>query len=71
MGHGAVGEGEDVACPVVGIGEGGVTRSTEQLTLVVIGVGNGAFSWGGVGGNITGLSQKAAPYSDPIGVNTC
>lgn len=38
MGCGAVGSSEDVACTVVGIGVGGVTCSTEQLTLVVVGV---------------------------------
>ena len=38
MGRGAVGGGEDVARTIVGIGVGGVTRCTEQLALVVVGV---------------------------------
>lgn len=52
MGRGAVECGEDVACTVVGIGVGGVTRRAEQLTLVVVGVGYGAFPGSSVCGNV-------------------
>lgn len=38
MGRGAVGDSENVACTVVGIGVGGVTRRAEQLALVVVGL---------------------------------
>ena len=44
---------QDITGTIVGIGVGGVTRSTEQLALVVIGVGNGAFSRGRIGGDVT------------------
>ena len=44
---------QDVARAIVGIGVGGVPRCAEQLTLVVVGVGNGAFSRGRIGGDVT------------------
>lgn len=50
VGRSTVGGGEDVACTIVGIG--GVTSSLEQLALVVVGVGNSAFSRSGMAGNI-------------------
>ena len=53
MGNGAIGGGQNVARTVVGVGVGGVTRRTEQLTQVVIGVGNDAFSRGRIGGDVT------------------
>ena len=52
MDRGAVGNSEDVASTIVGIGIGGVTRSTEQLTLVVVGVGNDALPGSSVCGNV-------------------
>ena len=53
MGRGAVGSSEDVACTVVGIGVGGVTRRAEQLAMVVIGVGNSSLPGSSVGGDVT------------------
>ena len=53
MGRGAIGGGEDVTCPVVGIAVGGIPSSLEQLALVVVGVGNSALSGSGVGGDVT------------------
>ena len=44
---------QNITGTIVGIGVGGVTHSTEQLALVVVGVGNSALSGGGVGGDIT------------------
>ena len=53
MGRGAVGGSGDVARTVVGVGVGGVTHSTEQLALVIVGVGNGALPGSGEGCDIT------------------
>ena len=53
VGGGAIGRSQDIARAIVGIGVGGVPRCAEQLTLVVVGVGNGAFSRGGIGGDVT------------------
>ena len=53
MGRCAVGSSEDVSCTIVGIGVGGVTRSTEQLALVVVGVGNSSLPGSSVGGDVT------------------
>lgn len=55
MGRGAVGGSEDVTCTVVGIGVGvgGVTCCAEQLTLVVVGVGNSSLPGSSVGGDVT------------------
>lgn len=50
---GAVGSRENITSTIVGIGVGGVTRSTEQLALVVAGIGNSALSGGGIGGDVT------------------
>ena len=44
---------QNITGTIVGIGVGGVTHSTEQLALVVVGVGNGAFSRGRIGGDVT------------------
>ena len=43
---------QNIARTIVGIGVGGVTRSTEQLAPVVVGVVNGAFSRGRIGGDV-------------------
>ena len=53
MGRGAVGDSENVACTIVGIGIGGVTRCAEQLAVVVVRVGNGALPGSGEGCDIT------------------
>ena len=53
MGRGAVECGEDVARTIVGVGVGGVTCCAEQLTLVVVGVGNSSLPGSSVGGDVT------------------
>ena len=45
--------GNNVAHAIVGIGVGRIPCRTEQLSLVVIGVGNGALPGSSVCGNVT------------------
>lgn len=74
---GAVGSRENITSTIVGIGVGGVTRSTEQLALVVVGIGNSALSGGGIGGNVThaviGIAILPARWSrmPPAGWSWC
>ena len=44
---------QDITSPVVGIGVGGIPNGFEKLALVIVGVGNGAFSRGRIGGDVT------------------
>ncbi len=44
---------QDITSPVVGIGVGGIPNGFEKLALVIVGVGNRAFPWGRVGGDVT------------------
>ena len=49
----AIGRSQDIARTIVGIGVGRISRRFQQLTLVVVGVGNGALPGSGEGCDIT------------------
>ena len=49
----AIGGGQNIACAVVGIGVGRISRRFQQLALVIVGVGNGALPGSGEGCDVT------------------
>ena len=53
MGNGAIGSSQKISRTIVGIGVGRISRRFQQLTLVVVGVGNGALPGSGEGCDIT------------------